>query len=102
LEAGVTLTAAERSSIRRYFVICLCNLQEFEMYWIPEARRVSARSVSVEKRHWLPESAALIGRYSNSVDAVVDRLDPIEFLRDLEDVIARKKPPSVPGALALA
>jgi len=96
----MTLGIIERARVRRYFVICACNLRHFRMYWLPTPaptllrksrkggesrsgpRCVVARAVMGEKRHALPPDAVEIGVYTHPCE-------PKHFLGDLDAVLAR-------------
>lgn len=82
MEAGVTLTPSERAAVRRYFIVCLNNLPEFDAYWLPAARWIAARSVIAEKRHALPDDAIHLGTYASPCN-------PDDFVSDLEDCLAQ-------------
>lgn len=82
------LTAAERAKIRRLFVIMLCNLQRFDLYWCPNERRLAVRTATASKKWATPQGATFIGAYTHPFPAD-------DFLGDLDDALA-----PAPGARA--
>lgn len=71
----------DRAAIRSQFTMSLANLGEFRVFWLPELRRIMARSISCTRHFKVPEGALLVGVYSNPcrTDAFFDDLD--ELLR---------------------
>lgn len=76
-----TLTAVERTRIRRNFTMALCNRIRLRLFWIPTTRRVAARAIAPRRPYPLPVDATLIGVYSHPFNSA-------DFLTDLDDVIA--------------
>ena len=78
----------DRAAIRSQFTMSLANLGEFRVFWLPEHRRIMARSVSCTRHFKVPPGALLVGVYSTpcKTDAFFDDLD--ELLRTAADPIA--------------
>lgn len=72
----------DRAAIRSQFSMSLANLGEFRVYWLPEPRRIMARSVSCTRQFRVPPGAELVGVYSAPC-----RTDA--FFDDLDDLIRR-------------
>ncbi len=78
----IQLTREESCQARRLFSISLCNLEEADLYWDPQGRRILARLVLAHYApRKLPEDAVLIGTYHHGFSSLA-------FLDDLADVIA--------------
>lgn len=78
----------DRAAIRSQFTMSLANLGEFRVFWLPEHRRIMARSVSCTRHFKVPPGALLVGVYSTpcKTDAFFDDLD--ELLRTAADPVA--------------
>lgn len=72
----------DRAGMRQQFTMSLANLGEFRVYWLPEHRRIMARSISCTRQFRVPPGAELVGVYSAPC-----RTD--QFFDDLDDVIRR-------------
>jgi hypothetical protein len=63
----------------------LCNRAEVEIYWSPDTKRITARTVPGAQKcgraQPLPDGALLVGSYAHPFSSV-------DFLGDLEDLLA--------------
>jgi hypothetical protein len=88
----VELTHEERKRLANRISMTLANLPgAFTLYWIPEQRRIAARSIDSAKPWRVPPGALKIGVYCGPMRART-------VLEDLEDALARgavaETPPS--------
>ena len=69
----------DRPAIRSQFSMSLANLGEFRVFWLPEPRRIMARSISCTRQFRVPAGAELVGVYSApcKTEAFVDDLDDL-------------------------
>ena len=71
-----------RAAVRSQFSMCIANLGEFRVFWLPAHRRIMARSVSCTRHFRVPDDASLVGTYSAPFRTE-------DFLADLDDIIRR-------------
>lgn len=83
------LSKAERETIRSRIATAQATLGGFRLYWLPEHRAVTARSLSCSRQFRVPDGALLVGTYSSGISAA-------EVVRDLDDVIASLPDPPPP------
>lgn len=72
----------DRAGIRSQFTMSLANLGTFRVYWLPEHRRIMARSISCTRQFRVPPGAELLGVYSAPCKSEA-------FFEDLDDLIRR-------------
>lgn len=67
----------DRAAIRSQFSMSLANLGEFRVYWLPERRRITARSVCCTRHFAVPDGAQLVGTFAEPCksDAFFEALD---------------------------
>ncbi len=79
--AAPTLTAEERARLRSKAAMCLCNLAEFRLFWIPSHRCLLARSLITRNRPtYVPEGAIELGVYAHGAAAAPQIIDDLEEL----------------------
>lgn len=71
----------DRRAVRSQFTMSLANLGEFRVFWLPDLRRMVARSVACSRHFRIPEGAVPVGTYSSPFTAD-------QFLDDLDCVLA--------------
>lgn len=81
------LTPEERLQIRGQVSMTLANLAAFRLYWLPNLRRVCARSLSVTRRFAVPAEAVLVGEYEAPIPTG-------DVLADLEELLERLPEPA--------
>lgn len=69
----------DRAAVRSQFSMSLANLGEFRVYWLPERRRIVARSVCCTRHFAVPEGAQLVGTFADpcKADAFFEALDVV-------------------------
>lgn len=72
----------DRACMRQQFTMSLANLGRFRVYWLPEHRRIMARSISCIRQFRVPPGAELVGVYTSPCR-------PDQFFDDLDDLIRR-------------
>lgn len=72
----------ERAKVRQQFSMSAANLGEFRVYWLPEQRRIVARSISCNRHFAVPAGALEVGVYSAPCSITT-------FFEDLDETIAR-------------
>lgn len=72
----------DRAAMRQQFTMSLANLGRFRVYWLPEHRRIMARSISCIRQFRVPPGAELVGVYTSPCR-------PDQFFDDLDDLIRR-------------
>ena len=75
----------DREQVRQQFSMSLANLGEFRVYWLPEHRRILARSISCRRQFRVPDAAILVGTYG-------DPCEPAVLFRDLDELLAPHAP----------
>lgn len=71
----------DRRQVKSQFSMSACNLPEFKAYWLPEKRKMLARSIACQRQFRIPADAIEIGLYAHPFNADA-------FLADLDCVIA--------------
>lgn len=75
----------DRQAVRSQFSMSLANLGEFRVFWLPEHRRIMARSISCTRHFAIPEGAREVGVFSGPCK-MADFFEALDFvvLRALE------------------
>lgn len=84
------LTKAERQRIMAQVACSLCNLGEFNAFWLPRQRKLTVRSVIVVRRSFrLPAGAVFVGVYVHGGVATA------EVMSDLDELLERIPEPGL-------